>query len=49
MKWGYTQMYVEISMPGYVEEYLHQFNHKTPKKPYPHPYLAHERKYGADA
>ena len=40
---------MDISTPGYVKEFLHQFNNKTPQKPQNQPYPAPESKYGTDA
>ena len=48
MKWDYTNIYVDISMPGYVKEPLHQFDHKQQKNTQHQPYIALERTYGAD-
>ena len=36
-------------MTRYVNEALHQFNHKKPKNPHNHPYKDPERTYGAFA
>ena len=49
MKWDYTKIYVDISMPGYVKEYLNQFNHRQPKNTQHKPYPPLERTCGADA
>ena len=49
MKWYYTKIYVDISMPGYVKEALHRFNHKQPKSTQHQPYPSLERTYGSDA
>ena len=49
MKWDHTKIYVDISMPVYVKEALHQFGHKIPKNPQCQPYPAPIRTYAADA
>ena len=49
MKWSYTKIYVDISIPRCVRETLHQFGPKTPIKPQNKPYTAPEGTYGADA
>ena len=41
--------YLDISIPGYVKEYLHQFGHRTTIKPQHQSYPAPEQIYGADA
>ena len=41
--------YVDISIPIYVKEALHQFSNKTPKNPYNQPYPAPEWTYGTYA
>ena len=49
IKWNHTKIYVDISMPGLLKEYLCQFCHETPIKPQHQPYPAPEQTYGADA
>ena len=49
MTWDHTKRYLDISIPGYVKQYLHQLNHKIPKNPHYQPYPAPERTYGADS
>ena len=39
LQWNYTERYVDLSMPGYIKDVLHKFQHPTPKfkqyAPYP--------------
>ena len=47
LKWDYTKRTVELSMPGYVENALHEFQHKTAGRPEHAPYQHNEPQYGA--
>ena len=38
IKWNYEQGYVDISMPEYVKNMLHKFQHRAPAKPQQAPY-----------
>ena len=38
MKYNHKKRYVDISMPVFVKEALHQFFHKTPNNPQNQPY-----------
>ena len=49
MKWNYTKMHVDISIPVYVKEDLQKIGHKTQIKPQNQPYPVPKRTYGADA
>jgi hypothetical protein len=33
LKWNYVSKHVELSMPGYVKDALHKFQHPLPKRP----------------
>ena len=33
LEWHYNNGYVDVSMPGYVKEALHQLQHHAPTKP----------------
>ena len=46
LNWDYTNCTCDLSMPGYVEQALHKFQHPTPKKPQDSPYPAMVKQYG---
>jgi hypothetical protein len=33
LKWDYENKYVDLSMPGYIKDALHKFQHPMPKRP----------------
>jgi hypothetical protein len=33
LHWNYDDKYVDLSMPGYIKEALHKFQHPLPKRP----------------
>jgi hypothetical protein len=33
LKWNYMNKYVDLSMPGYIKDALHKFQHPLPKRP----------------
>jgi hypothetical protein len=33
LKWDYANKHVDLSMPGYIEDALHKFQHPIPKRP----------------
>jgi hypothetical protein len=47
IKWDYDNKTVDISMPGYVEKALQQFQHNKPRKPEHAPHKHVEPQYGA--
>ena len=49
MKWNDVKRYLDISMPGCVNNGLHQFNHANKKKTQHQPYPSLESTYGAYA
>ena len=49
LTWNYTERYVDISMPGYVDRLLARFNHTPPTRPQHSPHPALPQKYGTDA
>ena len=49
LDWDYKNRTVTLSMPGYVEKMLRNFNHPKPTKPQDSPHPAPPRKYGKAA
>ncbi|KAK1740972.1 hypothetical protein QTG54_008224 [Skeletonema marinoi] len=47
LDWDYTNRKVHLSIPGYKERALKQFNHPTPRKPQHQPFPHTPVKYGA--
>jgi hypothetical protein len=33
LKWDYSNKHVDLSMPGYIKDVLHKFQHPMPKRP----------------
>jgi hypothetical protein len=33
LKWNYVSKHVDLSMPGYIKDALHKFQHPLPKRP----------------
>jgi hypothetical protein len=33
LKWDYSNKHVDLSMPGYIKDALHKFQHPLPKRP----------------
>jgi hypothetical protein len=33
LKWNYSNKHVDLSMPGYIKDALHKFQHPMPKRP----------------
>ena len=46
LNWDYTNCMCDLSMPSYVEQALHKFQHPTPKKLQDSPYPATVKQYG---
>ena len=46
LNWDYTNHTCDLSMPGYVEQALHKFQHPTPTKLQHSPYPAMVKQYG---
>ena len=46
LNWDYTNRTCNLSMPGYVEQALHKFQHPTPTKTQDSPYPATVKQYG---
>ena len=46
LTWDYNKLQVTLSMPGYVKEALHMFQHEYPKKPQHSPHPFKKPKYG---
>jgi hypothetical protein len=38
LKWDYSNKHVDLSMPGYIKDALHKFQHSMPKRPQSGPY-----------
>jgi hypothetical protein len=38
LKWDYSKKHVDLSMPGYIKDALHKFQHPLPKRPQHAPY-----------
>ena len=49
LSWNYNKGYVDVSMPGYVENQLKKYNHKPPTKPQDSPFPAPPIRYGKAA
>jgi hypothetical protein len=47
LKWDYENRTVDLSMPGYIENVLHKFQHKPPDRPQHAPYPARKPHYGS--
>jgi hypothetical protein len=47
LKWDYTQHIVDLSMPGYVQTVLKEFEHAAPTKPEHQPHCHKPLQYGA--
>ena len=46
LNWNYDKRTLDISMPGYVEEALHKFQHSPTTKVQDCPYKLHKKQYG---
>ena len=46
LKWDYANHTCDLSMPGYVKNALHKFQHPTPKKSQDNPYPTTAKQYG---
>ena len=46
LKWDYDHHTCNLSMPGYVKNALHKFQHPTPKQTQDNPYPATAKQYG---
>jgi hypothetical protein len=46
LKWDYENRTVDLSMPGYIENTLHKFQHKPPNRSQHAPYPARKPQYG---
>jgi hypothetical protein len=49
LQWNYAQHFVDLSMPKYVNNKRHEYNHGSPARPQHSPYPAAERRYGTSA
>jgi hypothetical protein len=49
LEWNYNERYLDIQMPAYVPDKLHEFGHKPPKQPQHAPYPAPEPRFGKAA
>ena len=47
LQWDYTNRTVDISMPGYIEQALHRFQHPSPARPQHSPHAWTAPDYGA--
>jgi hypothetical protein len=47
LKWYYENRTVDMSMPGYIENALHKFQHKPPNQPQHTAYPARKPQYGS--
>jgi hypothetical protein len=47
LDWNYDNRTVDLSMPGYIANALHKFQHKQPDRPQHAPYPARTPQYGA--
>jgi len=49
LDWNYIQRYVDISMPQYVPDKLHEFGHTAPKRPQHTPHPSPAARFGKSA
>ena len=49
MEWNYEEIWIEISMPGYIRKVLQKYKHESPPKPQQSPYVIAPKKYGKDS
>ena len=49
LEWNYTERWLDISMPGYVEKLRKRYHHEVPSKPQHSPYRAPPKIFGAAA
>jgi hypothetical protein len=49
LEWNYNERYLDIVMPAYVPDKLHEFSHTPPKRPQNSPYPAPEPRFGQAA
>jgi hypothetical protein len=47
LDWDYKNKFVDLSMPGYIKEALHKFQHPTPTLPENPPHTWNPPVYGA--
>jgi hypothetical protein len=47
LDWDYKNKTVDLSMPGYIANALHKFQHKHPERPQHAPYPARTPQYGS--
>jgi hypothetical protein len=47
LDWDYKNKTVDLSMPGYIDNALHKFQHKPPDRPQHAPYPARKPQYGS--
>jgi hypothetical protein len=46
LKWDYDNKHVDLSMPGYIKDALHKFQHPMPKRPEYAPHICTVPAYG---
>eukprot|EP00957_Ditylum_brightwellii_P104358 7948296-Ditylum_brightwellii.AAC.1 len=49
LDWDYKKCLLDASMPTYIPQTLHKYQHPTPKQPQHSPYPAPIKKYGKAA
>ena len=49
LEWNYTERWLDISMPGYIEKLRARYSHEMPRRPQHSPYRAPPKIYGAAA
>ena len=49
LEWNYEEIWLGISMPGYIKKVLQKYKHETPPRPQHSPYIIAPKKYGNDA
>ena len=47
LDWGYKNKHVPLSMPGYVEGDMHEYQHKNPTRPQHTPHIWERPDYGS--
>ena len=49
LEWTYKEIWIDISMSGYIKKVLQKYLHESPTKPQHSPYIFAPKKYGKDA
>ena len=49
LEWNYSERFLDISMPGYIDKLLARYQHEMPSQPQHSPYRAPPKVYGTAA